>query len=106
MVMREHGSATRRAFEVVVARAGVTPDVVMELGSREAVHEAVAAGIGVGVVIEAERGHDARLVAVPIADAAIEHVEYIACLAEKRRLRVVSAFLEHVPRLGRRRTKR
>ena len=73
----------------------------MELGSREAVQEAVAAGIGAGVVIEAERGHDARLVALPLLDAAIEHIEYVACLEERRRLRAVKAFFELVPRLPR-----
>jgi aminoethylphosphonate catabolism LysR family transcriptional regulator len=101
MVMREEGSVTRRAIEAALARAGVVPDVVMELGSREAIQEAVAAGIGVGVVIEAERGHDARLVALPLLDAAIEHVAYVVCLQERRRLRAVRAFLDHVPRLPR-----
>jgi len=99
MVMREEGSVTRRAFEAATRAAGVEPEIVMELGSREAVQEAVAAGIGAGVVIEAERGHDARLVALLLADASIEHVEYVACLQERRRLRAVTAFFEHVPRL-------
>jgi len=99
MVMREPGSVTRRAIEAALVQAGVEPDVVMELGSREAIGEAVAAGIGVGVVIESERGHDARLVALPLLDAVIEHVEYVICLQERRRLRAVRAFLDHVPRL-------
>ena len=101
MVMREEGSVTRRAFEAATDRAGVKPDVVMELGSREAVQEAVAAGIGAAVVIEAERGHDVRVTALPLLDAAIEHVEYVACLEERRRLRAVRAFFELVPRLPR-----
>ncbi len=99
MVMREEGLVTRRAFEAAIRRAGVEPEIVMELGSREAIQEAVAAGIGAGVVIEAERGHDARLASVPLADATIEHVAYVACLQERRRLRAVAAFFEHVPRL-------
>jgi aminoethylphosphonate catabolism LysR family transcriptional regulator len=101
MVIREEGSVTRLAFEAAIERAGVEPLVVMELGSREAIQEAVAAGIGAGVVIEAERGRDARLVALPFSDASIEHVAYIACREERRRLRAVSAFFEHVPRLPR-----
>jgi aminoethylphosphonate catabolism LysR family transcriptional regulator len=101
MVMREEGSVTRRAIEAALARASVTPEVVMELGSREAVQEAVAAGIGVGVVIEAERGHDARLVALPLLDATIEHIEYVACLDERRRLRAVKALFDLAPRLPR-----
>jgi aminoethylphosphonate catabolism LysR family transcriptional regulator len=99
MVVREEGSMTRRAFEAAAARARVAPQVVMELGSREAIQEAVAARIGVGVVIETERGHDGRLSTVPFADVTIEHVTYVACLEERRRLRTIAAFLEHVPRL-------
>ena len=101
MVMREEGSVTRRAIEAALARASVTPEVVMELGSREAVQEAVAAGIGVGVVIEAERGHDARVVALPLLDVAIEHIEYVACHEERRRLRAVKALFDLAPRLPR-----
>jgi aminoethylphosphonate catabolism LysR family transcriptional regulator len=101
MVMREEGSATRRAFEAALREAEVVPEIVMELGSREAVQEAVAAGIGAGVVIEAERGHDERLVALTLVDAPIEHVDYVACLEERRRLRAVAAFFDGVPRLPR-----
>jgi aminoethylphosphonate catabolism LysR family transcriptional regulator len=101
MVMREQGSATRKAFEAALRAAGVRPTIVMELGSREAVQEAVAAGLGAGVVIEAEQGHDARLTTVPLLDATIEHVEHVVCLAERRRLRMVRAFFEHAPRLPR-----
>jgi LysR family transcriptional regulator, low CO2-responsive transcriptional regulator len=101
MVMREQGSMTRRSIEGALRKAEIVPEVVMELGSREAVQEAVAAGIGVGVVIEAERGHDGRLVGLPIADVSVEHVEYVVCLQERRRLRAIKAFLEVVPRMGR-----
>lgn len=105
MVLREEGSATRRSFEAALRAAKVEPQIVMDLGSREAVHEAVAAGLGAGVVIEAELGHDSRLVALPLLDAPIEHIEYVVCLAERRRLRMVRAFFEHAPRLPRARRK-
>lgn len=49
-VMREEGSATRRAVENALATAGITPRVAMELGSNAAVAGAVAAGAGVGVI--------------------------------------------------------
>lgn len=49
-VLREHGSATRRAVEKGLAAAGISPHVVMELGSNAAVAGAVAAGAGIGVV--------------------------------------------------------
>ena len=102
MVMREEGSVTRRAIEAALERAGAAPDVVMELGSREAVQEAVAAGIGVSVVIESERGHDARIAVLPLLDAKLEHIDYVACLEERRRLRAVRAFFDQVPRLPKR----
>jgi aminoethylphosphonate catabolism LysR family transcriptional regulator len=101
MISREEGSGTRRAFDRAVARAGVRPRLGLVLGSREAVLEAVAEGLGVAAVIESERGQDARVVALSIADAAIEHVEYVVCLHERRRLRAIAAFLEGVPRLER-----
>ena len=49
-VMREEGSATRRAVEDTLASAGVTPQVAMELGSNAAVAGAVAVGAGVGFI--------------------------------------------------------
>lgn len=106
MVVREEGSETRRAFEEALAKAGVRPRVVMEIGSREALQEAVAAGLGAAAIVEAERAGDERLAALPFEDAAIEHTEYVACLAERRRLRVVAAFLALAPRLPKARSGR
>lgn len=94
MVLRETGSMTRRLFEQAIAKAKVTPRVVMEIESREAVSEAVAAGLGIGVVSEAEFGHDERLAAVQVTDVAMMTREYVVCLRERRRLRIVSAFLD------------
>lgn len=52
-VLREEGSATRRAIEEGLGRIGVRPPrVAMELGSNAAVAGAVAAGTGLGVVPE------------------------------------------------------
>jgi DNA-binding transcriptional LysR family regulator len=52
-VLREEGSATRRAVEEGLGRIGVRPPrVAMELGSNAAVAGAVAAGTGLGVVPE------------------------------------------------------
>jgi DNA-binding transcriptional LysR family regulator len=51
-VLRERGSATRRAVEEVLAAAGVAPKAAIELGSNAAVAGAVAAGAGIGIVPE------------------------------------------------------
>lgn len=95
-VLREVGSTTRRIFETALARAGVALGEVMEIGTREAVREAVAAGLGIGVVARAEFGQDTRLRALQVADADLESVEYVVCLTERRELRIVRAFLDVV----------
>lgn len=96
VILREQGSTTRRIFETAVARAGLVLENVMEIGSREGVREAVAAGLGIGLVARTEFGHDPRVRAVEVADAQLASTEYVVCLAERRSLRIVSAFLELV----------
>lgn len=54
LILREVGSTTRKALEDALARAGVTPRVAMEIGSREAIREAVIMGVGAGAVSEKE----------------------------------------------------
>lgn len=49
-VMREEGSATRRAVEKGLSEAGIGARVAMELGSNTAVAGAVAEGAGIGVI--------------------------------------------------------
>lgn len=49
-VMRERGSGSRAAAERILAEAGVMAPQVVEVGSNEAIVQAVAAGIGLGLV--------------------------------------------------------
>src|SRR6266571_4751610 len=64
-ISREEGSSTRAVAERIFAQSGVTLQPVMELGSTEAVREAVAAGLGVSVVSRhAVRPRDPRVVAI------------------------------------------
>ncbi len=99
MVLRETASVTRQIFADALAAADVRPRAVMQVESREAVREAVAAGLGAGVISAAEFGADPRLVAVPLQDVHLEMTEYAVCLRERRRLRTVQAFLEMVGQL-------
>jgi len=73
---------------------------VLEIGSREGVREAVAAGLGVGIVSAFEFGDDERLCALAIDSMHIEMMEYVACLADRRDLRIVRAFLDVMPPLA------
>ena len=92
LVLRETGSRTRAAFESAMARAGVVMGETLEIGSREGVREAVAAGLGIGIVSEGELGVDPRLHALAIRESGLEVTEYAACLLERRSVRVVAAF--------------
>ncbi len=96
LVLREVGSTTRALFERAVAAAGVALGDTLEIGSREGVREAVAAGLGVGVVYESEFGRDDRLSPLALRDVELRSVECVACLEEQRPLRVVRAFFELV----------
>lgn len=57
-LMREAGSATRRAAEEHFASMGARVKVVMELGSNEAVKRAASAELGLGVVSKFSVGPD------------------------------------------------
>jgi DNA-binding transcriptional LysR family regulator len=96
LVLREPGSTTRHAFEAALAGAGITIGEMLEIGSREGVREAVAAGLGVGIVSDFEFGHDPRLHPLTIDGLAGGMTEYAACLADRRELRLVKAFLDVV----------
>ncbi|MGD8420604.1 MAG: LysR substrate-binding domain-containing protein, partial [Gammaproteobacteria bacterium] len=96
IVLREKGSRTRSIFEEAVSRAGQELHDVMEIGGREGVREAVAAGFGIGIVAENELLADSRLRALPVNNADLAHAEYVVCLKELRDLRVSDAFLEMV----------
>jgi LysR family transcriptional regulator, low CO2-responsive transcriptional regulator len=92
LVLREVGSRTRAVFEDAMARAGVVMGETLEIGSREGVREAVAAGLGIGIVSEGELGVDPRVHALAIREAGLEVTEYAACLVERQSVRVVAAF--------------
>jgi aminoethylphosphonate catabolism LysR family transcriptional regulator len=91
-VQREAGSMTRHLFEAALARHGIEIAPHLVLGSREAVKEAVAAKIGLGIVLNRELGFDPRLHAVAIADAPARADEYLVTRKENRQLGAVAAF--------------
>ena len=68
----------------------------MELGSREAVREAVAAGLGLGVVNFAEVGRDPRVATISVSDTTISSTEFVVALQTRRKSRLVSAFFESI----------
>jgi aminoethylphosphonate catabolism LysR family transcriptional regulator len=98
LVLREIGSTTRRLFETAMTTRGLALGEVLEVNSREAVRETVAAGLGIGVVSESEFGSDRRLVPLRIEAEELAMTEYVACLSERRDLSLVRAFLDILER--------
>ena len=93
MVLRERGSNTRRALEEALQKHQIKPKVMMEIGSREAVREAVARGIGIGTVSVAEFIPDPRIRMIPFSDVDIFNYAHVVCLEERKGERLISAFL-------------
>ena len=94
MLIREDGSMTRALVEKVCARSGVTLASALVMPTREAVKEAVAAGLGLGFVLEGEVGRDARLAAIELVDAPDPIGVYLLCHAEAAELPAVARLLQ------------
>lgn len=96
LILREQGSTTRKALEIALEKAGVTPEVVMEISSREIIRETVAKGIGIAAVSAVEYVPGPGMHMVRISDAEINTHAHVLCLAERRDMRMVRAFFDTV----------
>ncbi|MDQ3028410.1 MAG: LysR substrate-binding domain-containing protein [Pseudomonadota bacterium] len=96
LILREEGSTTRKALDDALAKAGIVPRVLMEIGSREAIREAVIMGVGVGIVSEKEYIPNPAIRMVRVSDAEMHTHAHVVCLEERRGARLVKAFLEIV----------
>jgi len=96
LVLREHGSATRRLFDEACLERGLQAENIIEIEGREAAREAVAAGLGVGVVSKAEFVDDDRLDMIEINDWDQKMTEWLVCLKSRTGLHMISALLELV----------
>ena len=106
MILREEGSTTRKAFDDALRKAGVKPRIVMEIGSREAIREAVIKGVGIAAVSDIEFIPDPQLRTVAVRDAEMYTHAHVVCLEERRSARLVQAFLSIVHELQHRRPSR
>jgi aminoethylphosphonate catabolism LysR family transcriptional regulator len=101
MILREVGSTTRKALADALEKAGVTPRILMEIGSREAIREAVIKGVGIGAVSEIEYIPNPEICMVRVSDANIFTHANVVCLKERRGARLVKAFFGIVEDLER-----
>lgn len=96
---REVGSGTREVVEAALRRHGVLPTVAMELGSTEAIKQAVAAGLGVSIVSAAAVQQELalrRLVIPDVAGLRVERTLNLLRVAGRPASRAANAFLAAV----------
>lgn len=92
-VLREQGSSTRRVFEATLRQAGLAVRCAVEMGSREAVREAVAQGLGLGIVAACAYVADARLAVLPMRHPALYTQPHLICLKDRLSTRLVANFV-------------
>ena len=100
LVIRERGSITRELIQTRLTAAQIRPAQVLDVATREAVREAVAAGFGVGVVFSSEAGDDRRLATLEFKGTDVAVGEYVICRADRKSLGLISRFLETAHRLA------
>jgi LysR family transcriptional regulator, low CO2-responsive transcriptional regulator len=93
LILRERGSNTRRVFEGAIREQSLSYKNELELGSREAVREAVAVGLGIGFLFEHEVLGDNRVIAVPLKELANSNRDMVICLKSQLKRRVVESFI-------------
>jgi len=96
VIMREKGSHTRSVFEQALAKANQPLGDIMQIESREGVREAVAAGLGIGVISATELGADIRFHALKVKNARLTHSEYMISLKNREGEQSIKAFIEMV----------
>ena len=83
----------RQRFDTACAEAGIEPEYFIETTSRETVKEAVAAGLGIGIISEAELRSDPRLWPVRLTGTDLRYTERVVSLQRRRTLAVIREFL-------------
>jgi len=93
VILREEGSVTRTLLLEEIARRSLPLTNVMEIESREAAREAVASGLGIGIISTAEIVPDARLHSLRFSDWQASMSEWLVCLASRIDLHIIRAVL-------------
>lgn len=98
-IMREPGSGTRRAFQKMLDAQGLTVKVRLELGSNEAIKQAIAGGLGLSVLSRhtlTPEGPHSELTILDVEGFPIKREWYIVHLSGKQLSVVASTFLEYL----------
>ena len=98
-LLREVGSGTRMAMEKIFKRYKINPKIIMELGSGEAIKQAVIAGMGISLVSRMSIEQELKLkklIILPVSELPAKHAWYAVSLKQKKLSRIASEFLEFI----------
>ena len=98
-ILRERGSGTRMAIDAHFKRLRFRPDLRLELGSNEAIKEAVAGGLGVSVISSHALHGQAAEHGVSVLDVAgfpIESYWHVVRRRGKQLTPIAQVFQEHL----------
>lgn len=100
-ILRERGSGTRLACDAHFASMAFVPTVRLELGSNEAIKQAVAGGLGLAVISRhalAARPEDDQLTILDVTGFPLQSRWFTLYPRGKRLSPIAAVFLEHLKR--------
>ncbi|MEL6813505.1 MAG: LysR substrate-binding domain-containing protein [Cyanobacteria bacterium J06598_3] len=98
-IMREAGSGTRKAVEKIFSENEISVKVSLELGSNEAIKQAIAGGLGISVLSQhtiISEGTGGEYAILDVQGFPIERDWYVAHLSGKQPSVVANTFLQYL----------
>lgn len=98
-IMREPGSGTRQAVQQLFAKYKVNVRVRLELGSNEAIKQAVVGGLGISILSQHSLATEISMGELALLDVQgfpLQHRWYVTHLAGKQLSVVAETFLEYL----------
>ncbi|MEM5446514.1 LysR substrate-binding domain-containing protein [Paraburkholderia guartelaensis] len=93
LLLREQGSCTRAATEAALGQRRVEPSALIEIGSREAICEAIRLGLGCALMPAGEVPLGSALVSVSIEPECPAVYEYLYHLRSRSGARLITTFM-------------
>jgi aminoethylphosphonate catabolism LysR family transcriptional regulator len=97
VIFREAQSVTQQLLEIELVRQSLQVEPVMYVDGREALEEAIAQGMGVGVIASAEFNESRRIRMIPLHDCQVEMIESLTRLAERPASNLLNALFATTP---------
>ena len=98
-IMRESGSGTRQAVQKLFNLQDIKVKVRLELGSNEAIKQAISGGLGLSVLSKhtlISEGENGELAILDVEHFPIQHNWYVCYLAGKQLSVIADAFLKYL----------